>query len=92
MSQDADCPAFPVPSAAIAMGVSRRDWFAAMALQGIVIKGLEVMSDRVVTIFERDLIMAQRAYALADAMVMASDPEPEAEEMDESHADLDSAE
>jgi hypothetical protein len=64
-------PAFPVPSGAITSGVSRRDWFAAMALQGVVSKGLEVMGDRVVTEQERHLMMARRAFSLADAMLEA---------------------
>jgi hypothetical protein len=40
-----------------------------MALQGLVAKGLEVMGDRVVSEAERNLMMARRAYGLADAML-----------------------
>lgn len=68
-------PAFPVPSNAVTMGVTRRDWFAAMALQGVVSKGLDVIGDRVVSEQERYLMMARKAYALADAMVEAGKQE-----------------
>ena len=64
-------PAFPVPSDATHTGVTVRDWFAAIALQGIAAKGLEVFGDRVITEDEKNQIMATRAYKLADAMVTA---------------------
>ena len=64
-------PAFPVPQGATALGVTQRDWFAACALQGVVAKGLDVIGDRVVSESERNLLLAERAYALADAMVQA---------------------
>ncbi|MCA9168611.1 MAG: hypothetical protein KDB23_13140 [Planctomycetales bacterium] len=71
MPTAADRAAFPLPANATQQGVTVRDWFAAMALQGLVAKGLEVMGDRVVSEQERNLIMARRAYALADAMLIA---------------------
>jgi hypothetical protein len=43
-----------------------------MALQGIVAKGLDVIGDRLVTESERNVMMARRAFALADAMLAAS--------------------
>jgi hypothetical protein len=42
-----------------------------MALQGVVAKGLDVIGDRMVTESERNVLMARRAYALADAMLIA---------------------
>lgn len=72
MSAAANRPAFPVPSASIAQGVTARDWFAAMALSGVVAKGLDVIGDRVVSETERNMMMARRAYALADAMLVAA--------------------
>lgn len=62
-------PAFPVPSDATHAGVSCRDWFAAVALQGIAARGLEVFGDRVISEDEKNTIMATRAYAMADAMI-----------------------
>ena len=64
-----DRPAFPVPSNASQQGVSVRDWLAAIALQGVVTKGLDVIGDRVVTEKERNLMLARHAYGLADAML-----------------------
>ena len=72
MSVAGSVPAFPVPPSAASPGVTRRDWFAAMALQGVVAKGLDVIGDRVVSEDERNLMMARRAYALADSMLQAS--------------------
>jgi hypothetical protein len=67
--------AFPVGATAVEQGVSQRDWFAAMALQGLVAKGMEVIGDRVVTESERNLLLARRAYGLADAMLtVGSEP------------------
>lgn len=75
MSQLGDRPAFPVPASATAKGVSVRDWFAGMALQGVVAKGLDVIGDRVVSDSERNLMIARRAYALADAMIIVVETE-----------------
>lgn len=63
-------PAFPVPAQAEHMGVTMRDWFAAMAMQGIVSKGLEVQGDRVRSESAKAQEMATRAYRLADAMTI----------------------
>lgn len=76
MSEAAKTPAFPVPSGAMTPGVDRRDWFAAMALQGVVAKGLEVMGDRVLSDQDRFEMLAQRAYDLADAMLHISQQTP----------------
>lgn len=46
-----------------------RDWFAAMAMQGLVAKGLEVRGDRVLSDDEKATEMATRAYRLANAMI-----------------------
>lgn len=62
-------PTFPIPGGIQAIGVNQRDWLAAVALQGIAAKGLEVQADRAMTQVERDIEMANRAYALADAML-----------------------
>lgn len=67
-------PAFPVGPDHIQPGLSLREWFAAMALQGLVAKGLEVNSERVLSPQERDLEMAKRAFRLADAMLIAAAP------------------
>ncbi len=66
-------PAFPVPADAAHTGVTCRDWFAAVALQGLAAKGLEVFGDRVITEDEKNQIMATRAYAVADAMIAAGE-------------------
>ena len=50
---------------------AQRDWFAAMALQGLAAKGLEVSGDRVLSDEEKADRLAVRAYQLADAMVRA---------------------
>lgn len=75
MLNSSDRPAFPVPSTATHPGVSIRDWFAAQALQGVVAKGLDVIGDRVVSEHDRNLMLARRAYALADAMLTVADTE-----------------
>jgi hypothetical protein len=72
MSTLGDRPAFPVPSTAVQSGISLRDWMATMALQGVVAKGLDVIGDRVVSESERNLLIARRAYALADAMLQVA--------------------
>lgn len=69
MSDLGSRPAFPVSASSVENGVSVRDWFAAVALQGVAAKGLEVMGDRVVSEDERNMMVAERAYALADAML-----------------------
>lgn len=76
MQDLANSPAFPVPSASMAKGVSYRDWLATAALQGIVAKGLDVIGDRVVSEAERNLIMARKAYGLADAMLQVAAESP----------------
>ncbi len=62
-------PAFPVPSGALQTGVCFRDWMAAVALQGLTAKGIEVTADRFMTMKEREEELAVRAYGLADAML-----------------------
>ena len=82
---DSGCQ-FPVAATAIEEGVRLRDWLAAMALPGIMSKGLEVFGDRVVSESERDLMMARHAYAMADAMLIASTEErPTPQETYEMH-------
>lgn len=77
MQDQGNSPAFPVPSSSMAKGVSYRDWLATAALQGIVAKGLDVIGDRVVSETERNLIMARKAYGLADAMLQAGQEQPQ---------------
>ena len=72
MSDLGNLPAFPVPTGAIEQGVSRRDWFAIQALQGVVSKGLEVTGDRVLSEEDRSMLLARRAYGIADAMLQIS--------------------
>jgi hypothetical protein len=78
MSAIGDRPAFPVSATTVQQGVSLRDWLAAMALQGVVAKGLEVIGDRLVGEAERNLMMARRAYSLADAMLQVANESPPA--------------
>ena len=77
MSTMADRPAFPVSPSDRATGITVRDWFAAQALQGVVAKGLDVIGDRVVSELDRNLMLARRAYALADAMLAVIETESE---------------
>jgi hypothetical protein len=69
MSTFGERPAFPVQATSLEHGITIRDWFAAMALQGVVAKGLDVIGDRVVSEQDRNLMLARRAYGLADAML-----------------------
>ncbi|MCA9218167.1 MAG: hypothetical protein KDB27_34095 [Planctomycetales bacterium] len=62
-------PTFPLANEIQAIGITQRDWVATLALQGIAAKGLEVKADRAMTQEERDIEMARRSYALADAML-----------------------
>lgn len=63
---------YPVPDRAVHVGIQFRDWVAAMALQGLVAKGLEVTGDRFLTQQDKDRELVERAYGLADAMVAKS--------------------
>ncbi len=57
-------PAFPVPTSAVPfLGLSKREWFAGMALQGMIASG--DANDNPVG------VIAQEAYKLADAMIRA---------------------
>ena len=69
MTNDGNQPAFPVPTSSLHQGVSKRDWLAAMALQGLLAKGIEVRGDRAYSPEERDQLFANKAYGLADAML-----------------------
>ena len=62
-------PAFPVPSGSLQTGICMRDWLAAIALQGLTAKGIEVTADRAMTMKEKEEALATRAYGLADAML-----------------------
>ena len=73
-------PAFPVPNEAMTNGLSRRDWFAGMALSGVVAKGLDVIGDRVMSEDDRIRMQAQRAFAFADAMLEFAEVRDEEEE------------
>lgn len=65
-------PAFPATYDYIDSGMSLRDWFAGMALQGFITKGLsdEVIKERPVTSYEQACqLFAIHAYGVADAMI-----------------------
>ena len=66
---DRDACLFPLPLGATQSGIAIHDWLAAMALQALVTKGLEVQADRAMTETQKDDLVATRAYQLADAMV-----------------------
>lgn len=68
---DSHAPLFPVAPDSASPGISYHDWLAAVALQALTTKGLEVRADRAMTDPERDLLLATRAYQLADAMLLA---------------------
>jgi hypothetical protein len=68
---DPYAPAYPVPAGSTNTGISYYDWIAAIALQALTTKGMDVKADRAMTDEERDLELATRAYGLADAMVRA---------------------
>ncbi len=62
-------PALPVNTACESTGLSVRQWYAALAMQAIVAKGLEVKADRVWSETEKERELATRAWRLADAML-----------------------
>jgi hypothetical protein len=68
---DSNTPLYPVPAGSANKGISCYDWIAAVALQALTTKGLDVKADRAMTDEERDLELATRAYKLADAMLRA---------------------
>jgi hypothetical protein len=68
---DSNTPLYPVPAGSANTGISYYDWIAAVALQALTTKGLDVKADRAMTDEERDLELATRAYKLADAMMRA---------------------
>lgn len=68
---DPTAPVFPVPVGATSVGISYYDWLAAVALQGLITRGLEIKADRAMTDEERDFELATRAYRVADAMLRA---------------------
>ena len=68
---DHSTPVYPVPVGSTSVGLSYYDWIAAVALQGLVTRGLEIKADRAMTDEERDFELASRAYRVADAMMRA---------------------
>lgn len=62
-------PVFPVPAGTLQTGIAVRDWLAAIAMQGLASRGLEVKADRAMTMEEKEEELATRAYGLADAML-----------------------
>ncbi|MHB8969548.1 MAG: hypothetical protein ACYC3X_05990 [Pirellulaceae bacterium] len=62
---------YPVPAGSTSTGISYYDWIAAVALQALTTKGLDVKADRAMSDEDRDLELATRAYRLADAMLRA---------------------
>ena len=74
-SEISTLPAFPVPENAQSDGIAARDWFACVALQGLVARGLEIRGDRVMTEVEKANEFATRAYRMADAMLRIRETE-----------------
>jgi len=68
---DRDAFLYPLPPGATQSGITIHDWLAAMALQALVTKGMEVQADRAMTETQKDDLVATRAYQLADAMLRA---------------------
>ncbi len=64
-----DTSVFPVPNNALCSGISTRDWLAAVALQGLLTKGLKINADRAMSEEEKDDQLAIQAYRAADAMI-----------------------
>jgi hypothetical protein len=60
MSDDGG-PAFPMHSDVLPPGMGLRDWFAGLAMQGMLASGSQAPDDR----------LAAEAYAAADAMLEA---------------------
>jgi len=55
-------------------GMSLRDWFAGMALQGMLAANSQAMAE--VTDKNVDFVLAREAYASADAMLAQRDKKP----------------
>ncbi|MHB0959923.1 MAG: hypothetical protein ACYC6N_32635 [Pirellulaceae bacterium] len=68
---DTNAPFYPIPIGTVSTGISYYDWIAAVAMQALTMRGLEVKADRAMTDEERDLELAARAYKMADAMLHA---------------------
>jgi uncharacterized membrane protein YukC len=66
---DTNTPFYPVPTGSASTGISYYDWIAAVALQALATKGVDVKADRAMSDEDRDLELATRAYKLADAML-----------------------
>ena len=64
MSEEEDGPAFPCPNYTRNDGLTKRDWFAGMALQGLLSRPEAHL----------DLTYAERAYEMADAMLSERRP------------------
>jgi hypothetical protein len=71
VNQDINQPLYPTPPGARGTGISTYDWLAALAMQGLMTRGMEVRGDRAMTEEEKDIEMAQRAYRVATAMMQA---------------------
>jgi len=71
INQDINQPLYPTPPGARWTGISTYDWLAALAMQGLMTRGMEVRGDRAMTEEEKDIEMAQRAYRVANAMMQA---------------------
>jgi hypothetical protein len=65
-------PAFPVPTSAVPfLGLSKREWFAGMALQGLIGSDADVDPEFVGSLGKWGDVVAKRAYHYADAMIRA---------------------
>lgn len=63
---DSGGPAFPMPHEQMQTGVwglTKREWFAGMALMGVISRGMDYSTD--------GLVESERAYIYADAMIRA---------------------
>lgn len=61
--------AFPAPTGSQG-GITIRDWLAGQAFQGLAVNGLEIKADRHMTQEERNILLAERAYDMADSMLI----------------------
>ena len=72
-------PAFPAAMGSADKGITLRQYYASMALQGLVAHGIEVRSDKVMTDEDKQNVLAGRAFRMADAMIRFEAAEAAAE-------------
>lgn len=68
---------FPSPPGTAHTGITVHDYLAALAMQALLTKGIEVQADRAMTQQQKDDLITTRAYELADAMLRARNKVPQ---------------